>query len=73
MSGATSLLVALMGGISGIIGAWALLVRAKGDAGLPQRLLSRLVDWLQTMGLWDQVPESLRSEIESHLSEDDNR
>ena len=72
MNGVQGVLVALMGGISGIIGAWALLVRAKGDAGLPQRLLSRLVDWLQTMGLWDQVPAALRSEIEAHLSEDDN-
>lgn len=71
MNSAQGLLVALGGTISGIIGAWALLVRARGDAGLPSRLLRRLVDWLQTVSLWERVPESLRHEIEQHLTEDE--
>lgn len=60
-----------MGGvISGVIGAWALLVRAKGDAAKTWQLLRRLVDWLQAEGMWDHVPPFLRSEIEKHIMED---
>ena len=61
-----------MGGvISGVIGAWALLVRAKGDAAKTWQLLRRLVDWLQAEGLWELVPSFLRTEVEKHILEAD--
>lgn len=70
MDGASNLLGVVGVGISGVIGAWALLVRAKGDAAKTWQLLRRLVDWLQAEGMWDHVPTFLRSEIEKHIMED---
>ena len=69
MDGASNLLGVIGVGISGVIGAWALLVRAKGDAAKTWQLLRRLVDWLQERGMWEHVPELLRSEIEKHILE----
>ena len=70
MDEASTLLGVAGGVISGVIGAWALLVRAKGDAAKTWQLLRRLVDWLQAEGMWDHVPTFLRSEIEKHIMED---
>lgn len=70
MDNASTLLGSIGVGISGVIGAWALLVRAKGDAAKTWQLLRRLVDWLQAEGMWDHVPTFLRSEIEKHIMED---
>lgn len=69
MESASTLLGVMGGVISGVIGAWALLVRAKGDAASTWHLLRRLVDWLQAEGMWDHVPALLRSEIEKHIQE----
>lgn len=69
MESASTLLGVAGGVISGVIGAWALLVRAKGDAASTWHLLRRLVDWLQAEGMWDHVPSLLRSEIEKHIQE----
>lgn len=70
MDDASTLLGVMGGVISGVIGAWALLVRAKGDAAKTWQLLRRLVDWLQAEGMWDHVPTFLRSETEKHIMED---
>lgn len=71
LDGASNLLGVMGVGISGVIGAWALLVRAKGSAAKTWNLLRRLVDWLQSEGIWPRVPALLRSEIEKHILEGD--
>lgn len=64
-------LVAVFGGVSGVIGAWALLVKARGESARPLHLLRRLVDALQSLGLWERVPVTLRTEIEDHMRDDE--
>ena len=56
-----------------VIGALALFERARGANARPVHLLRRMRDALQTLGLWDHLPEGLRSEVEEHLSEDDKK
>lgn len=70
MDDASTLLGSIGVGISGVIGAWALLVRARGSAAVAWQLLRRWVDWLQAEGLWEKAPALLRSDTEQHLEGD---
>lgn len=71
MDGATALLTAVLGGAAALVTAWALLVRAKGDADNPKQLLRRLWDWLEGTSLHEDVPPTLANEIRKELEDGD--
>ena len=53
-----------------MVGAWAVLVRARGEAAKPKQLLHRLWDWIETMALHEEVPGSLAAEIRDEIKGD---
>ena len=62
--------VAFEAAVAAILGSWALVVKARGEAAQPKQLLRRLWDWIVTRGLHIHVPEPLASEVRRELGGD---
>lgn len=71
MGDAPGLVTAICGGVGVVLGAWALVVKARTSDSRPLRLLQRLWDWLEGKGLDQQVPRSLREAIVTVLAPGD--
>lgn len=76
MDSAAGLLTAGAAFVTALAGAVVLLIRElrrnprKGDRIVSlMNLLSRTRDWLQGVGLWSDMPEGLRDDIQSVLDE----
>ena len=70
MNSTATLVTAVGGAIGVIVGAWAVLVRARGEAAKPKLLLHRLWDWIETMALHEEVPRTLAAEIRDEIEGD---
>lgn len=62
------LVTAAAGGLAAVLGAWALVVKARGNAARPKQLLRRLWDWVQYAGHEDAVPPVLAEEVRDVLT-----
>ena len=71
MDKATALLTASGAVVTGILGGWALVVRARGESAKPSQLLRRLWDWIEAKGHASDVPPTLAEEIRQHILEDE--
>lgn len=70
MGDAPGLVTAICGGVGVVLGAWALVVKARTSDSRPLRLLQRLWDWLEGKGYDAQVPAGLRTAVVAVLSND---
>lgn len=70
MDGTTALVTALGGAAAAILGAWALVIKARGEAARPQQLLRRLWDWIEGAALHHDVPPTLAAEIRDEIEGD---
>lgn len=75
MDSAAGLLTAAGGFVSVVVGAVVLIMRElrrnprKSDRIVTLiNLLARVRDWLQGAGLWDDIPEGLRSDVKRELA-----
>lgn len=66
-----TVITATCAGVGGIIGALALLVRAKGESARPTHLLRRAWDVVESHDLVKFFPATLAAEIREHILEDD--
>jgi hypothetical protein len=62
-----TLVGALLGGGAALLSAWALVVKARGEAAKPKQLLHRLWDWIEGNSLHTEVPHTLASEIREEI------
>lgn len=54
-----------------IFGGVALVIKARSQGARPRHLLQRLWDWVEMKGLSDDIPPTLRSQIDHALGGDD--
>lgn len=73
MSTLSVLITACGGALATVIGAWALLVKARSEAARPMQLLHRLWDWLEGTDLDGEVPEGLRGDVTQALRGGDEK
>lgn len=71
MDYASAIIVAVGSTIAAILGAWALVVRARTDASKPHQLLQRLWDWVESTGMAEKVPPSLARAVQRTLNAED--
>lgn len=68
-----AVITAVLGGLGGLVMAFAALRRVVGANSEPRTLLQRIVDWLDYdhdgdgVTLWQQAPAGLRAAIEKEL------
>lgn len=64
---ASAIILGIGSSIAAILGAYALVVRARGAAAEPRYLLRRLWDWIEATGLTGRVPPTLAREVQRSI------
>jgi hypothetical protein len=62
-----TVITALGGAVGVVLGSWALVVKARGEAARPKQLLRRLWDWVETTSHHHEVPPTLAGEVREEL------
>lgn len=63
------IILGLGSAVATILGATALLIRARASASKPKNLLERLWDWIEGENLTTEVPPTLRAAVERELGD----
>lgn len=70
MDSVSPVILAIGSVITAVVGSVSLLIRARGAAARPMQVLQRLWDWVQTAHHDDEVPETLRRDVEKLIGEE---